>query len=100
MQMVARMNAAGLVPIISSDNRMSASNAGLKANMPCALPEDILVSALQGLTWARFYENWPSSFWVPGGEDLEAGMIANAILEAQAGIAFLAHAPVSSPCNN
>ena len=91
-QMVAALNIAGIVPILSLDNRMSASSEGLSGlKMPCAVPEERLVEALQGLSWARFYENWPGSFWVGGGPDVDAAMIANAILEANASIPTALH---------
>ena len=44
--------------------------------------------------WARFYENWPGSFWDAAPvADVEAAQIANAILEGDAGIPALIHAP-------
>jgi len=89
---VRRLNGAGIVPILSLDNRMAASSKGLeKAGLPCALPEDDLVDMLRGLVWARFYEFWPSSPWVEAGPDLDAAMIANAVLEADAGIPTVLH---------
>lgn len=52
---VRAMNAAGIVPILSLDNRMLASGTGTDTTMPCALPEDDLVAELAGTTWVRFY---------------------------------------------
>ena len=83
---VNAMNKAGIIPILSLDNRLRASSTGLPIGSPCALPEDDLAAALAGSTWVRFYENFPQSFWVPGGKDLSAAMVQNAILEAQLGI--------------
>ena len=48
------MNRAGLTPIFSLDNRFAASGAGTSQPAPCALPEDALAEALEGLSWARF----------------------------------------------
>jgi hypothetical protein len=90
------MNAARIIPIFSLDNRLAASGAGLGAPAPCALPEDALAAALEGTVWVRFYENWPSSFWVPG-TDLQAAMVQNAILEAAAGIPNVLHSGGSCP---
>jgi hypothetical protein len=44
------MNAAGIIPIFSLDNRLTASGEGLSAPTPCALPQDDLVTALAGTT--------------------------------------------------
>ena len=98
-RMVSMLNAAGIVPILSLDNRMAASAAGLPRTLaaPCALPEDELVDALEGLSWVRFYENWPRSFWVPDSPDLHAAMVANALLEAKRGIPTVLHA-MGDPC--
>jgi len=97
-ELTRRLNAAGIVPILSLDNRLAASGAGLPgASAPCALPEDALLAALDGLTWARFYENWPQSFWVPGGADLAAAMVANALLEGAAGVPTILHSGGACP---
>ena len=96
-QMVAELNGAGIVPILSLDNRLAASNLGLSISMPCALPEDDLLAQLAGLEFARFYENWPQSFWIPGGNDLAAAMIANAILEANLSVPAVLHGGGSCP---
>jgi hypothetical protein len=88
----AALNAANIVPIFSLDNRLAASSGGLPgAPAPCALPEDALVAALNGTRWVRFYEAFPGSFWVPANADLHAAMIANALLEAAAGIPLMIH---------
>jgi len=94
------MNQHGMVPIFSLDNRFSASGINTTATPPCALPEDDLALALKGLTWVRFYENWPQSFWVPGGKDLAAAMVANAIIEAENGIPTVLHSGGSCPAPN
>jgi len=91
-QMVQKLNSGGVIPLLSLDNRLSKSSDGLNAPLPCAIPEEATLDALKGLTWARFYENWPSSFWVPATKDLFAAMISNAILEGAAGIPVLTHA--------
>jgi len=90
-KMVQQMNRGGVIPLLSLDNRLSKSSDGLNAPIPCAIPEDATLDALNGLTWARFYENWPSSYWVPSNRDLYAAMISNAILEGTAGIPVLTH---------
>ena len=79
----AAMNAAGIIPIFSLDNRFEASGTGTSAPAPCALPEDALAAALNATRWVRFYENWPQSFWVPGGKDLSAAMVSNVRALAQ-----------------
>jgi hypothetical protein len=91
------MNQAGIVPIFSLDNRFAASGTNTSTTLPCALPEDAMAEALKGMTWVRFYENWPSSFWVPGGVDLQASMVANAIIEAEQGIPNVLHGGGSCP---
>lgn len=99
--MVRALNGAGIIPILSLDNRLAASSAGLPTGAtlpaPCALPEDALLDALNGTVWARFYENWPQSFWVPGGPDLAAAMIANALLETAAGVPTILHSGGACP---
>lgn len=88
------LNAAGIVPIYSSDNRLAASGDGLPApgvGAPCALPEDAQLAALSGTTWVRFYETWPNTFWAPNGPDTRAAMIQNAILEGAAGVPTALH---------
>jgi hypothetical protein len=91
------LNSAGIVPIYSLDNRISLSGNGTSAHPPCALPEDDLLSSLANTTWVRFYENWPQSFWVPGGPDLAAAMVSNAILEIEAGVEVVLHASAACP---
>jgi hypothetical protein len=96
-RMVAALNAAGIVPIFSLMNRfVSAGDQIDHPPVPCPLPEDDLAHALKGLAWVRFYENWPGSFWLDGkvvsaGPDIDAMFIANAIMEAQAGIPTVLH---------
>jgi len=98
-QMVAELNAAGITPILSMDNRMAASCDGLPSTDPgspcgteaCAIAEDTLVAALKDATWVRFYENWPSSFWHPSGPDEFGAMVQNAILEGEANIPNVLH---------
>lgn len=109
------LNAAGVIPIFSLDNRLAASGNGTAAAPPCALPEDDLIAALGNSTWARFYENWPASYfgeaidptWLPlpascpstpslptaapNTPDTHAAIIANAALEGEAGVPVLAH---------
>ena len=104
-QMVARLNSAGITPILSLDNRLAASCDGLPsspASAPCgtpacALPEDDTIAALKGLTWVRFYENWPASFWHAAGPDQSAAMVQNAILEGAAGVPNVLHIGGSCP---
>ena len=67
-----------------------------------------LVKQLEGLQWARFYEQWPDEFhmrsqWYPGSRegDRFAQTISNGILEAKAGIPVVAHAtPHNNSCQN
>ena len=98
--MVKQLNAAGITPILSLDNRLAASGDGLPGlAAPCALPEDALlnVTANAGLLFVRFYENFPQSFWTPGGPDLAAAMIANALLETAAGVPVIMHSGGACP---
>lgn len=95
---VALLNRAGVFPLLSMDNRMQASGDGLQVSAPCSLPQDATVDAIAaaGGVWARFYENWPGSFWVPDSRDLHAAMISNAILEGARGIPQLIHVPAGN----
>lgn len=77
---------------------------GIDPTNPCVVWEDELVTALDGLQWARFYEQWPDQFhmrdqWYPNAKegDRFAQIIANGILEAKAGIPVVAHV---TPHNN
>ena len=91
-RMVSALNDAQIVPILSLDNRVTESNdllPGLK--LPCVIPENDVIVALNNLSWVRFYENWPGTFWAPGGADTDAAMIANAIYEANASIPTVLH---------
>ena len=78
-------------------NRFVAAGDGLpNAPVPCTLPDDTVATALKGLAWVRFYENWPGSFWldrtvVSSGPVIDVMVIANAILEAEAGIPTALH---------
>ena len=98
-RMVRSLNSAGITPILSMDNRITASCEGLPSSdpnsacgsAPCAIAEDATISVLQGTTWVRFYENWPSTFWHPSGPDGYAAMIQNAILEGDAGVPNVLH---------
>lgn len=96
-RMVRQLNSSNIIPILSLDNRIAASGQGTGAPTPCALPEDDVIAALAGTAWVRFYENWPQSFWVPGGDDLAAAMVANAILEGQAGVPVVLHSGAACP---
>jgi hypothetical protein len=95
-QMTAALNDAGVIPLYSSDNRLNASSAGLNTGPPCRLPLDDTLTALDGLVWARFYENWPQTFWASDGADTQAAMIQNAILTGAAGVPQLMHAPTGT----
>ena len=97
-QTTAALNAAGIIPLFSILNRYEASGAGLSLSAPCALPEDATAAAIgPNATWARFYENWPHSFWAPGSAaDISAAMISNAIIEGAAGIPALIHVPAGT----
>jgi Hypothetical glycosyl hydrolase family 15 len=77
-----QLNAAGIVPIFSSQNLFSAV-LNPSVPVPCVLPEDDLVAGLGGVTWLRFYE-----FWVSETSPAEnAAMILNAILETNGSVA-------------
>ena len=81
---------------------------GIDPTNPCVVWEDELIAQLDGLQWARFYEQWPDEFhmrsaWRPGGRegDRFAQTIANGILEAAAGIPVVAHVtPHNNSCQN
>ena len=94
------LNAAGVIPIFSMLNRMAASGAGIPGGppLPCALPEDDTIAALAGRTWARFYENFPFSYWSedPLGPNQAAAFVANALLEGAAGVPLVLHSDVTS----
>ena len=93
-RMVAALNDAGIVPIFSMTNRfVQAAEQIPGAPVPCKLPEDELVTALKGLSWVRFYENWPGSLYTHPSysPDIDAMFIANAILEAEAGVPTAIH---------
>jgi hypothetical protein len=94
----ATLNAAGIIPIFSMLNRMAASGAGLNIADPCALPEDVTLAALNNTVAARFYENFPFSWWAPGvsGPDGAAALVENAILEGIAGLPLVLHFDVTS----
>ena len=93
------LNAAGIIPIFSMLNRMAASGEGIPGAppLPCALPEDDCIAALAGRTWARFYENFPFSWWSedPQGPSQAAAFVANAILEGAAGVPLVLHSDVT-----
>jgi hypothetical protein len=95
-RMATALNAAGLIPIFSMDNRLNASGAGLDIPMPCALPEDDTLAALSNATYARFSENWPSTFWAPDSPSLRAAMVESAILEGAAGVNLFLHSGADS----
>ncbi len=97
-QTAAALNAAGVIPIFSMLNRVSASGQGLQLPPPCALPEDATIAALAPFTWARFYENFPYSWWSadPGGPDNAAAFVENAILEGAAGVPLVLHFDTTS----
>lgn len=61
--MVQKLNECGIIPIMASFALLKASgDGGITAQNPCMLWEDDLVTALDGLQWARFYEQWPDMF--------------------------------------
>jgi hypothetical protein len=98
----ATLNAAGIIPLFSMLNRMAASGgedagaAPLPA--PCALPEEATISAMGNATFARFFENFPYSWWSadPPGPDQAAAFVSNAILEGAAGVPLVLHFDVTS----
>merc|ERR1711862_520973 len=76
------------------NNRLKASSKMTLLGQACALPEDDLLDALDGLQWVRFYEVWPMTNWPRPNVDIPqvwASMIQNAILEAEAGIPTILH---------
>lgn len=97
-RLVRALNAAGIVPIISLVNRLAGSSEGLPgAPAPCPLPQEALMEALAGTTWVRFYETWPGTFWQPISPDTDAAIIANAVLEAAAGLPTALHTSGACP---
>lgn len=96
----AALNDAGVIPIFSMLNRMAASSDGIPGAppQPCALPEDATIASIPApLVWARFYENFPFTWWTsdPQGADQAAAFIANALLESAAGVALVLHFDVT-----
>jgi hypothetical protein len=94
--MTQRLNDCGIVPIFAAFGVLEASGGhGINPHNPCVLWEDELVAALDGLQWARFYEQWPDQFHMRAANHSEADRFAqvltNGILEGQAGIAVVAH---------
>jgi hypothetical protein len=97
----ATLNAARIIPVFSSLNVMAAAGAGLGPGAPpppCALPEDATLAAMGNATFARFYENFPYTWWAPGGQgpDEAALLVANAILEGAAGVPLVLHFDVTA----
>ena len=97
-QMVTSLNSAGITPILSLDSRYTASCEGLPSGSSapcgspaCAVPEEQTVAALKGLSWVRFYENWPGSFWHAAGPDELAAMVQHALLEGAVGVPTVLH---------
>ena len=84
----AALNAAGIIPLFSSVNLLSAA-APRGGRGVCALPEDATLAALQGTTFARFYEFFPTL--ITPSADASAASVANAILEGAAGVPLVAH---------
>lgn len=100
--MVQKLNGCGIVPIMATFSTLQASTEhGIDSTNPCVVWEDELVEALDGLQWARFYEQWPDEFHMrkPGARegDRFAQIIANGILESKLGIPVVAHV---TPHNN
>ena len=91
----AALNAARIIPMFSMLNRMAASGGAQPA--PCALPEDDTIAALGNATYARFYENFPYSWWSegPGSPDQAAAFVSNAILEGAALVPLVLHFDVT-----
>jgi hypothetical protein len=83
------LNAAGKLPIFSSRNVASRAWEGLPENAtrPCVIPHDAYMAALDGVSYARFFE-----FWMGMGKDLDAAYIADVMIEGNAGVGFVAHA--------
>jgi len=92
-KMVTKLNDCGIVPVLATFGNFRASRAGLHGQDPCVLDEDEL--ALEGLVWARFYEQWPDEFHMHHAGTTEpdrfAQIIANGVIEAQRGIPVVAH---------
>jgi hypothetical protein len=103
----AALNAVGIIPIFSMLNRFAASTVGLEnaLSAPCSLPEDETAAALAKVAYARFYENFPYTWWTsdPQGPDQAAAFVSNAIIEGQNNIPVVLHYDVtvcpSSPRN-
>ena len=90
----AALNAAGIIPIFSSVNVLATANPPGPPVVACALPEDAMLAALAGTTFARFYEFFPSLEF--SGPDVAAVATANAILEGAAGVPVITHFPSPS----
>lgn len=81
--------AANKWPIFSSKNLLAAAWEGLPAlaKRPCVVPHDAYAAALDGVSYARFYE-----FWMGMGKDLDAATIQNVLIEGAAGVGLVARA--------
>ena len=55
--MVQKLNDCGIVPILATFSMMERSiDHGIDPTNPCVMWEDDLLKHLDGLQWARFYE--------------------------------------------
>ena len=87
------LNAAGVVPFISTYNYLKAAAVGVElegvesASLRAmnGVYEDELVENLRNRSWLRFYE-----VWLGHGEAQDSAQISNAILEGDAGVPFVA----------
>jgi hypothetical protein len=80
------LNAAGIWPILSSKNVLTAAWHGLppKSHRPCLLPHDDYFNAMRGAAYGRFYETW-----LGVSPDYDAAMVANALLEGAQGVGLV-----------
>ena len=86
------LGAAGIIPILNLDNRLAGavSESDPGAPMPCAVPEDSLVAALDatGAAWVRSYAHWPATEMHPVDAAVAAATVSNALLEGGLGVAL------------
>jgi len=94
-RVVKALNDKKIVPILSLNARVSWAANPLCSSQKRTSYED-LVKSLDGLSWVRFYENWPYTpyeQWGPNNVDavVIGNTIRNAIFEAERGVPNVLH---------